>query len=145
MPRPAAGRTLVEVRVLFSSTAGYGHVLPMLPLAWAFRDAGHDVLWATARRATHLVAAAGLDTAPAGLAGAALVERDGVGCTSAWPRSPPPERAAFMFPRMFGEALTAPMAGTCCRSRASGGPTSWCTSTVSWPRPWSAPSSVSPA
>lgn len=97
------------MRVLFTSTAGIGHVLPMLPLASAFRDAGHDVLWATPAESAHLVEAAGLDTAPAGLTGAGLVAataslRERVAEVS------PPERAAFMFPRMFGEALTAPMA-----------------------------------
>ena len=49
------------VRVLFSSTRGYGHIFPMLPLALAFREAGHDVLWATSAEATQHVAAAGLD------------------------------------------------------------------------------------
>lgn len=55
------------MRVLFSSTWGYGHVFPMVPLARAFRDAGHDVLWATNEPACGQVAAAGLAVAPAGL------------------------------------------------------------------------------
>ncbi len=37
------------MRVLFSPTPGYRHVQPMLRLAMAFRDAGHDVMVATAR------------------------------------------------------------------------------------------------
>jgi UDP:flavonoid glycosyltransferase YjiC (YdhE family) len=36
------------VRVLFVSTPGIGHVFPMVPLAWALRAAGHDVLVVTA-------------------------------------------------------------------------------------------------
>ncbi|GAA4698442.1 nucleotide disphospho-sugar-binding domain-containing protein [Phytohabitans rumicis] len=36
------------MRVLFVSTPGIGHVFPMVPLAWALRSAGHDVLVATA-------------------------------------------------------------------------------------------------
>jgi UDP:flavonoid glycosyltransferase YjiC (YdhE family) len=96
------------VRVLFSSTSGYGHVFPMLPLARAFRDAGHDVLWATGAEATPLVAGAGLDTAAAGLSGSELRGavaplRDRVAEIA------PPERAAFMFPHMFGALLTPPM------------------------------------
>ena len=34
------------VRVLFTSTSGWGHVNPMVPLAQAFPDRGDDVLWA---------------------------------------------------------------------------------------------------
>lgn len=97
------------MRVLFSSTSGYGHVFPMLPLARAFRDAGHDVLWATSAQSTHLVAGAGLDTASAGLTGSAL--SDAVGPLRARVAEiAPPERAAFMFPHMFGALLTPPMA-----------------------------------
>jgi UDP:flavonoid glycosyltransferase YjiC (YdhE family) len=98
-----------RVRVLFSSTFGVGHVLPMIPLARAFRDAGHDVLWATSAQATGLVADAGLDTAPAGLSGPELAR--GMGPLQARVAEvAPPERAAFMYPRMFGELLTPPMA-----------------------------------
>ncbi|WP_310526466.1 glycosyltransferase [Nocardioides sp.] len=96
------------MRVLFSSTWGYGHIFPMLPLARAFRDAGHDVLWATSAEATRHVAAAGLDAAPAGAAGPeffkALGRLHAIAATIA-----PPERAAFMYPSMFGELLTPPM------------------------------------
>jgi UDP:flavonoid glycosyltransferase YjiC (YdhE family) len=35
------------VRVLFVSTPGVGHIFPMIPLAWALRAAGHEVLVAT--------------------------------------------------------------------------------------------------
>ncbi|MEO5665317.1 MAG: glycosyltransferase [Nocardioides sp.] len=95
------------MRVLFSSTWGYGHIFPMLPLARAFRDAGHDVLWATSAEATSRVAAAGLDTAPVGTEGPEFFEA--VGRLQALvARIAPPERAAFMFPAMFGELLTPP-------------------------------------
>jgi UDP:flavonoid glycosyltransferase YjiC (YdhE family) len=36
------------MRVLFVSTPGLGHVFPMVPLAWALRAAGHEVMVATA-------------------------------------------------------------------------------------------------
>jgi hypothetical protein len=36
------------MRVLFTTTPGLGHVNPMMPLARAFLDRGHDVLWAAA-------------------------------------------------------------------------------------------------
>ncbi|MGH3645667.1 MAG: nucleotide disphospho-sugar-binding domain-containing protein [Micromonosporaceae bacterium] len=35
------------MRVMFISTPGVGHTFPMVPLAWAFRSAGHEVLFAT--------------------------------------------------------------------------------------------------
>src|SRR5262245_61828701 len=34
-------------RILFTSLPAYGHVFPMLPLASAAREAGHDVAFAT--------------------------------------------------------------------------------------------------
>jgi len=97
------------MRVLFSSTSGYGHVIPMLPLARAFREAGHDVLWATAEQATPLVTASGTEAVASGASGAeeaavrAAVRAKGEELAG-------PARAAFVFPRMFGEALTPPMA-----------------------------------
>lgn len=54
------------MRVLFSSTFGYGHVFPMFPLARAFTAAGHEVLWATSADTCELVEATGLPFAPAG-------------------------------------------------------------------------------
>ena len=38
---------VVSVRVLFVSTPGLGHLFPMVPLAWALRSAGHEVMVAT--------------------------------------------------------------------------------------------------
>jgi UDP:flavonoid glycosyltransferase YjiC (YdhE family) len=97
------------VRVLFSSTFGYGHMFPMYPLARAFLAAGHDVLWATSADAGDRLEGAGLPAAPCGLAGAELRER--VGSLQARVASVSPrERAAFMYPRLFGETLTPPMA-----------------------------------
>jgi len=96
------------VRVLFSSTPGYGHVFPMLPLARAARDAGHDVLWATPADAVDLVRDAGVDAVPAG---ATVEAREG------WMREvragaaevPPEQRARWMFPRLFGSGFTPAM------------------------------------
>jgi UDP:flavonoid glycosyltransferase YjiC (YdhE family) len=39
------------MRILFTSSPGIGHAFPMVPLAWALRTAGHDVLLATAGQA----------------------------------------------------------------------------------------------
>ncbi|MDQ1599117.1 MAG: hypothetical protein QOD68_591 [Actinomycetota bacterium] len=96
------------MRVLFSSTWGYGHVLPMVPLARAFVAAGHTVYWAASGNAGEVVTAAGIDAVPAGL--------DGPGADDARRRLraalatvPPQEKAAFAFPTMFGEWATPPM------------------------------------
>ncbi len=96
------------MRVLFSSTWGYGHVFPMVPLARAFRDAGHDVLWVTNEPACGPVAAAGLAVAPAGLGTQGVAEvQQRLRAETAQLR--PEDRAGFAFPHMFGEWVTPPM------------------------------------
>ena len=96
------------MRVLFSSTSGHGHVLPMVPLAQAFRAAGHDVLWATAAHAVPLVSAVGIEAVAAGAHGEGEAALRGAVFREA-AELPGERRAAFVFPRMFGEALTPPM------------------------------------
>lgn len=55
------------VRVLFSSTPGFGHVLPLLPLARAFLQQGDEVAFSTnADGLTDLLAAERMDLLPAG-------------------------------------------------------------------------------
>ena len=50
------------MRVLFVSAPGVGHVFPLVPLAWALRTAGHDVMVGTTGAALK-VAEAGLPVA----------------------------------------------------------------------------------
>ena len=97
------------MRVLVSSTAGHGHVYPLVPLARALQAAGHDVLWAGHPRAGALVTEAGLTWVRAGLAGAEFttVIEDLRRRAAALP---PADRAAFLFPDMFGSALAPAMA-----------------------------------
>jgi UDP:flavonoid glycosyltransferase YjiC (YdhE family) len=55
------------VRVLFAVSPGIGHLFPTVPLAWALRAAGHDVLVATAAEGVETAVRAGLpavETAP---------------------------------------------------------------------------------
>lgn len=96
------------MRVLVTSTSGYGHVFPMVPLARALVAAGHEVRWATSADACPRVAEAGLTPVAAGLSGAELRGQVGavrdVAATVAGP-----DRGAFMFPRMFGELFAPPM------------------------------------
>ncbi|WFE26144.1 DUF1205 domain-containing protein [Solwaraspora sp. WMMD791] len=50
------------MRVLFTSPPGAGHLFPVVPLAWALRAAGHDVLVATTAEGLAGAAHAGLPT-----------------------------------------------------------------------------------
>lgn len=54
------------MRVLLTTTPGCGHFFPLVPLAWAFRCAGHQVLVAGPRPIAKAVRAAGLEHAPVG-------------------------------------------------------------------------------
>jgi UDP:flavonoid glycosyltransferase YjiC (YdhE family) len=55
------------VRVLFTSMPAQSHIAPMLPLARAAHQAGHDVVFATGGDAVTLVQDAGLQALSAGL------------------------------------------------------------------------------
>ena len=60
------------MRVLVTSTAGLGHIHPMVPLARAIAMRGHDVFWATPADGVEHVQRAGIAavaTGPAALAG----------------------------------------------------------------------------
>ena len=89
------------MRVLFTSTSGWGHVHPMVPLARAFLDRGDDVLWATGDEVCGRLEREGIATSAAGLG-------DGIAMSMFYERYPevndvpPPQRSDFMFPRLFG-------------------------------------------
>jgi len=55
------------MRILFSSLPTHGHTYPLVPLARAARDAGHDVLFATNESFHPVLKAFGLDTVAAGI------------------------------------------------------------------------------
>jgi UDP:flavonoid glycosyltransferase YjiC (YdhE family) len=55
------------MRVLVTSTAGTGHVHPIVPLLRALRDGGHDVTWAIAPQACATIVQFGIPAVPAGL------------------------------------------------------------------------------
>jgi UDP:flavonoid glycosyltransferase YjiC (YdhE family) len=51
------------MRVLFTAAPGYGLMLPLVPLAWAARAAGHEVLLATTAHMKEVGAESGLSVA----------------------------------------------------------------------------------
>jgi len=93
------------MRILITSPAGVGHVHPMVPLALALRERGHDVLWATGPDTREWVDAAGVRGVTAGPGMAQMAEF--------WRRYPQArslprlELPDVMFPKMFG-AIAAP-------------------------------------
>ena len=63
------------MRVLFSCTATEGHVAPLVPLARAFADLGHDVAFATAPAFEARLRSDGFETLAAGLDQSQIKER----------------------------------------------------------------------
>lgn len=61
------------VRVLVSVAPSTGHIIPLLDVGCALRDAGHDVRVATHRTRHELIAGAGLDPVAVGLSGEEMV------------------------------------------------------------------------
>jgi len=55
------------MRILFSSRPSYGHVYPMMPLAYAARAAGHEVAFATTGTFLERLARLGFPVRPAGI------------------------------------------------------------------------------
>jgi UDP:flavonoid glycosyltransferase YjiC (YdhE family) len=53
---------VVDVRILLTAAPGAGHLFPLIPLAWALRCSGHEILLATAEHGTVLGPGAGLTT-----------------------------------------------------------------------------------
>jgi UDP:flavonoid glycosyltransferase YjiC (YdhE family) len=95
-----------RVRVLFTTTAGWGHVHPMVPLAHAFLERGDEVVWAASKAVVPALERAGFEALPAG---------------TAFGQSPPPfdpselmalpdrDRSTYIFRSVFGGALVPPM------------------------------------
>jgi UDP:flavonoid glycosyltransferase YjiC (YdhE family) len=70
------------MKILFTAAPGYGLMLPIIPLAWAARAAGHEVLVATTSEMTEVGARAGLgmvDVFPEGDVWADLMKKVGPG------------------------------------------------------------------
>jgi MGT family glycosyltransferase len=101
------------MRVLFTTLPGYGSFQPLLPVARALIDAGHEVAFAASATFCHVVRRAGFRCFPAGLDWS-LDDRDGVYAhvrSTLGPQTAPfsPVRdvfAGFLAPRMVPDVLT---------------------------------------
>ncbi len=92
------------MRVLFTSTPGYGHVQPMLPMARAFEAAGHSVAIAVHADLCARVEAAGLTALHAGTSFTewfAELNRRHPG--QPWDALTPARILEWFLPRLFGE------------------------------------------
>ena len=94
------------MRVLFAAPGAYGHIHPMVPLAWALRRHGHDVRWVTSQGLCERVRAMGFSAVPAGME----ADQRQAEYRRRFPGEaelPVLERRALMFPKLFG-AIAAP-------------------------------------
>jgi UDP:flavonoid glycosyltransferase YjiC (YdhE family) len=97
------------MRVLVTSTAGSGHAHPIVPLALALRDGGHDVTWAIAPLACAKIEQFGIAAVPAGLdrheARGAIEERREVMVKIM--AAPPRQREVFAHPGFASRLASA--------------------------------------
>ncbi|ANN20592.1 glycosyl transferase [Amycolatopsis orientalis] len=93
------------MRLIFTSLVSHGHLYPLLPLAVAARDAGHDVLFATGDDMRPAVEKAGLATESAGFGMREAFES--FFGPDAPPRDPkaPPESFYPVIGQVFGKVL----------------------------------------
>jgi UDP:flavonoid glycosyltransferase YjiC (YdhE family) len=94
-------------RVLFSCVGGHGHFVPLVPLARAFADGGHDVVFASAESTRAAAEAAGFSFQAAGIEPRERLARAGSRRDEIF-ALPPDKRRAFTFPLLFAE-IDAPM------------------------------------
>ena len=99
------------MRVLFTAAGAYSHVLPMVGVARALADAGHEILVATASDVCSEVETLGFASAAAGMNSDAMVSE----ARTRWPATayePPATWAVRMFaeiaaPAMLGDLVAA--------------------------------------
>ncbi|HEV7979146.1 glycosyltransferase [Amycolatopsis sp.] len=89
------------MRLIFASLASHGHIYPLIPLALAAKDAGHDVVFATSEEFLAPLRKAGLEVAAAGLPIRAAFGKLHGGI----PESRTPEQLNEMISEVFGEIM----------------------------------------
>ncbi len=98
---PVPGR-----RILFSCVGGDGHFIPLVPLARAFADGGHDVTFVTAASQRERAAAEGFAFHQAGIEPSERLVRSEPQRSEIF-ELPPDERRAHIYPLLFG-SIDAP-------------------------------------
>src|SRR5438105_4897796 len=98
------------MKVLVSTVPGYGHLQPLLPLATALADAGHDVAFAAGRELCARAKTAGFVAFEAGLSIASAFQR----LAKRFPggeynRLPTDGILTWFLPHLFGEVLAPAM------------------------------------
>jgi UDP:flavonoid glycosyltransferase YjiC (YdhE family) len=95
--------------LLFTSLGSFGHTFPLVPLAVAARDAGHDVVFATSEDFLPQLTKAGLETAVAGLGLSAAFGQAFAESGPPGPRRPPgdipPEVLRPIVAKVFGRLM----------------------------------------
>lgn len=97
---------LGRLRVLFSCVGGDGHFHPLVPLARAFADNGHEVAFASAPSQRERAESAGFLFHAAGIEPGERHARAGARHAEIF-TLPPDERRAFIYPLLFG-SIDAP-------------------------------------
>jgi UDP:flavonoid glycosyltransferase YjiC (YdhE family) len=96
------------MRVLFTAVVGYGHVLPMVPLARALTDVGHEVAFATDPAFREPITSLGFETFPAGMNHRDVLARLAEANPDFW-SLPGEERMHIGFREMFARIRVRPM------------------------------------
>lgn len=96
------------MRVLFCTTGGLGHLLPLRPLATALRSQGHAVGWVTAPDALPRLDGLGFDLLAAG-PGFEISRRQFRAAHANAAQLTGEQLSAYTFPRLFGAVLAPAM------------------------------------
>ena len=96
------------MRVLFTSTAGWGHVHPMVPLARALKDRGTEVVWAAPPAVCDRLERAGVPTRACGLTREVAL-REYRRVLAELQSLTPAGAADAMYPKLFGAVLAPAM------------------------------------
>ncbi|MBX3605574.1 MAG: glycosyltransferase family 1 protein [Piscinibacter sp.] len=96
------------MRVLFCTTGGLGHLLPLRPLAEALRRRGHEIAWVTAPDALAALKGSGFDLFAAG-PGFEVGRRQFRAAHAEAEQLAGEPLSAYTFPRLFGAVLAPAM------------------------------------
>jgi UDP:flavonoid glycosyltransferase YjiC (YdhE family) len=96
------------MRVLFTCVVGHGHFNPMVPVARALEDAGHDVAFATDPGFVDHVRSVGFQSFASGLDMPEAIRRF-IERMPGFRQTPPWEQMRYLMPGLFGGVRVEPM------------------------------------